>query len=70
MTKTITLRKRYMTDPKYHYVVNMLVSILEQGLLTTADVAESAVLAAQIYAERHCTPTMIRIEYGCKRNSR
>lgn len=55
-------RERYCTDPKYKMAVDVMQGMLEDSILTTEGLARAAVLAAQIYAERHGTITTIKIE--------
>jgi len=58
-----SFRKRYNNEPKIKQAVDMMWAMLEQSILTTEDIACAAVLAAQIYAERHSTPVMISIDW-------
>lgn len=55
------IRERFEMDSKFRNAVQMMLHCLHEGLLTTEDVAQAAVLAAQMYAETHGVPTMIRI---------
>jgi len=56
------IRQRYRNEPKIQTATDSIVHCLESGMLTTHEVAEVAVLAAQLYAERHLAPVMIRLE--------
>jgi hypothetical protein len=55
------IRTRYMQEPKLHASVDWMVSMLAAGHLDTSDIANAAVLAAQLYAERYGAPVMIKI---------
>ena len=52
-------RDRLQTDPVFRSAVDVLQGMLEKGMFTTEDIAQAAVLAAQLYAERHHAPCMI-----------
>lgn len=53
---------RYHHDVKFKHAVDMMSAMIERGMLTTEDIAQAAVLAAQIYAERHRAPITIVID--------
>jgi hypothetical protein len=64
-------RERVHSDARLYAIVTMLEGQLVQGHVTTEDIARCAVLAAQIYAERHCAPVMIQIvHHDTNRKSR
>ena len=61
------MRHRYETDAVFHQAVDVMQGLLERSMLTTEDIAQAAVLAAQIYAERHHAPVMILIDTRARR---
>ena len=54
-----TVRQRYRDDPTYKAAVDMIYNLIRDGFLSTHDVAEAAVLATQIYSERHASPITV-----------
>lgn len=58
----VDIRTRYMYEPKLHAVVDRMVSMLVAGHIDTSDLANAAVLASQLYAERYGAPAMIRLD--------
>lgn len=52
-------RERYHDDPRIAAIVNQMVSMLWAEDITAHDLARCAVLAAQIYAERHGSPIVL-----------
>ena len=53
------IRRRYMNDPVFNHVVEMMVAALLRADITPHDLARAATLAATIYAERYGLPVMI-----------
>ena len=54
-----TPRQKYVNDPKYASLVNMMVYLIEEAEMTPSEVREAAILACIIYEEHHIRPSMI-----------
>jgi len=52
-------REKYEEDPHYRAAVEVMLNLLMDSRLTTDDIAQAAVLAAQLYAEQFCAPVTI-----------
>jgi len=48
-----TPREKYMNDPDYHQLVNMLEQFIERARFTPSELREAAVLACINYEMRH-----------------
>ena len=48
-----TPRDKYLNDPEYHNLVNMLESFIEQARFTPSELREACVLASVNYEMRH-----------------
>lgn len=48
-----TPREKYMNDPEYHQLVDMLEHFVEQSRFTPSELREAAVLACINYEMRH-----------------
>jgi len=48
-----TPREKYMNDPEYHALVNMLESFIERAQFTPSELREASVLACINYEMRH-----------------
>lgn len=48
-----TPREKYMNDPEYHQLVDMLEHFVEQARFTPSELREAAVLACINYEMRH-----------------
>jgi len=48
-----TPRDKYMNDPEYHALVNMLESFIERAQFTPSELREACVLACINYEMRH-----------------
>ena len=46
-------KEKYMNDPEYHQLVNMLESFIERARFTPSELREAAVLASINYEMRH-----------------
>jgi hypothetical protein len=48
-----TPREKYMNDPEYHHLVDMLESFVERAQFTPSELREACVLACINYEMRH-----------------
>ena len=48
-----TPKEKYMNDPEYHHLVQMLESLIEQSRFTPSELREACVLASINYEMRH-----------------
>lgn len=48
-----TPKEKYMNDPEYHQLVNMLENFIEQARFTPSEMREACVLATINYEMRH-----------------
>ena len=48
-----TPRDKYINDPEYHHLVNMLESFIERSQFTPSELREACVLACINYEMRH-----------------
>lgn len=48
-----TPKEKYMNDPEYHHLVNMLESLIEQARFTPSELREACILACINYEMRH-----------------
>ena len=46
-------KEKYMNDPEYHQLVNMLESFIDRARFTPSELREAAVLASINYEMRH-----------------
>lgn len=54
-----TPREKYMNDPEYHSLVQVLESFIERAQFTPSELREAAVLACINYEMRHVMPMRI-----------
>jgi hypothetical protein len=52
----MTMRDRYLNDPAFHALVDVLYAHVEQGQFTPTEIREAAMLAQIKYEERHLRP--------------
>ena len=52
-----TPREKYMNDPEYHSLVNMLEQVIEQARFTPSELREACILASINYEMRHVRDT-------------
>lgn len=52
-------REKYMNDPEYHQLVNMLESFIERAQFTPSELREASVLVCINYEMRHVRSTTI-----------
>jgi hypothetical protein len=48
-----TPREKYMNDPEYHHLVNMLEQFIERASFTPSELRQACVLASINYEMRH-----------------
>ena len=48
-----TPKDKYMNDPEYHHLVNMLESLIERAHFTPSELREASILASINYEMRH-----------------
>lgn len=53
-----TPKEKYYSDPHYHQLVDVMVSMIVQAKYTPSEMREAAILASIIYEER-CSPRSI-----------
>jgi hypothetical protein len=55
-------KEKYMNDPEYHHLVNMLMGFIERARFTPSELREACVLASINYEMRHIRDVHINPE--------
>lgn len=59
-----SVEDRYMNDPMFHRLVDMLESLLVQAQTTPTEIREACMLAQMHYEEKHVRKTWIQYPDG------
>lgn len=57
-----TPREKYMNDPEYHHLVQLMESFIERARFTPSELREACVLASINYEMRHVRESQIEPE--------